>query len=76
MNTTDGKIIDNPQNIQSTDECIKSATYLTETKYYNICTGEEHSVPIGTGDYLCYGSIGLIFIVIVIAIIRTIIDSL
>ena len=52
-------------------ECIKSASQLTGTVYYNICDGTHHLVPYGAIDYLIGGLLLLFLATVVFAIIRT-----
>lgn len=43
-------------NVNSTDrsfnDCIKTQNNLTNTQYYNICTGDVQTVPTGMYDYI------------------------
>lgn len=50
-------------------ECIKSATKLTGTLYYNICDGTQHLVPFGMVDYLIGGLLILSLAVVVFGLI-------
>ena len=52
----------------NTAECIKSATQLTGTVYYNICDGTHHLVPFGAVDYLIGGLLLLFLATVVYAI--------
>ena len=58
-------IIENPQTIQLTEECIKGTYRFSETLYHNICTGVQYVVPYGFWDYfLAFLLVAFIFMIL------------
>lgn len=53
-------ILENPQQIQFTQDCFKSIRNIGETIHQNICDGTVSIVPWGSIDYIVGGSVVLI----------------
>lgn len=72
------KIIDNPQQLQYTEECIKATSGWEGTTYINICDGTRTYVPNGSMDYYFgFGGITILMLIglaIFLGIIRMILD--
>lgn len=53
-------ILENPQTLQFTSECIKSTDQFLQSVYHNICTGTTNVVPLGFWDLILNITVGLV----------------
>ena len=59
------KIIENPQQIQMTEGCLKATLNFKGSTYQNVCDGSSYYVPNGSLDYVSIGLMLIIGIVVV-----------
>ena len=68
------KIIDNPQQIQQAEDCIKSASHFWGEYYHNICDGTYYFVAFGFWDFVLTGVLLVLWVVLMVFIIRLLVD--
>ena len=59
---------------KSFEQCIKTESDFTNTKYHNICTGEVSVVPTGVFDYMIGIPIIISLVIMCIGFLKMIFD--